>query len=123
MSLLLALVGSEPATVYAVPVVVSARGRRKYVEIAGEILPVNSYEEAERLILKHKKEQKKDEKKLKILVKKYEVSLHSTTIQKQIAEVEKRIDMRWQIMSDLYKLIDRELQKMDEEEALMVLLQ
>ncbi len=99
--------------------------KKQYVEIDGKISRVNSYEEAERLISRHKKAKAKDEKKLRILVKKYEVVIprQKAIVAKEIAEVEQRIDRHWQALAELYEVIDRELSKLDEEEALMVLLQ
>lgn len=125
MSLLLALSEVPAPVVAAQTPQLIGRGRRKFVEIDGRVIPVDGYEEALRLILLHRKERAAEEKQIKWLFKKYQVATPAKQepIAKKIEVLEMKVDLRSQIIADIYQKIDKNMKFIDEEESLIILLQ
>ena len=118
--------GAE-AEVVATAVVGGGRSRRSFVEIEGRLVEVSGIDEAERLLSELKQEEKlqeKDQKKLRISVKKYEVDIRSPGRPLERPEViEQRMDNRAERIAQLYALILQNLEEHnddDEEEVLLL---
>ena len=124
--------GASPSSVAAEVVATAvvgggrSRHRRSFVEIEGKLVEVSGIDEAERLLSELKQEEKlqeKDQKKLRISVKKYEVDIRSPGRPPERPEViEQRMDNRAERIAQLYALILQNLEEHndDEEEVLLL---
>lgn len=99
-------------------------GRRTFVELRGKILEVADYAEAEQLLKELRSEEKaqeKDQKRLKIVAKKWTVDLRSKAVEKQIETIEQRMDDRLEKMARLYAEIAGRLDEIEDEEEFLLL--
>ena len=98
--------------------------RRSFVEIQGKIREVADYAEAEQLLNELRAEEKaqvKDQKRLKIVAKKWSVDLRSKAVEQQIQTIERRMDDRLEKMASLYAAIAARLEEIEDDEEFLLL--